>query len=103
AASTPGGYHRYDWHLGRHAEWMTVPPSELLIVEGVGAGHPLLSRWRSVLVFVEAEPELRLRRGLDRDGRGMQARWQAWQAKEDAFFAAYGVRADADLVLRTDR
>lgn len=38
AAGRPGHYRRYDWHASAYAETVTVPPCDLLVVEGVGCG-----------------------------------------------------------------
>src|SRR3712207_1057372 len=34
-----GGYRRYDWHRQAYAETVMVPPVDVLLIEGVGAGH----------------------------------------------------------------
>src|SRR5690606_34851703 len=48
----PAGYRRYDWYADRYAEWVPVEPSELLVVEGCGAGS--LSVPDALLVWIEA-------------------------------------------------
>jgi cytidylate kinase len=52
-------------------------------------------------VWVEAPYDVRLARGIERDGESHRDLWLAWIAEEAAFFAADGTRERADLVLAT--
>ena len=54
-----------------------------------------------MLVWVEAESGLRLRRGMARDGEHMRPQWEQWRIDEDVLFARLGTRARADLVVVT--
>ncbi len=42
----PARYRRYDWVAGAFAEEHVVAPMDLLVLEGVGTGHPLLAPLR---------------------------------------------------------
>lgn len=92
-------FQRYDWHAGRFADWVEVPRHPVLVVEGVGAAARVVDRWASLRVWVEAPPDLRLQRGIARDGEAMRANWLAWRRAEDAHFAADGTRDRADVVI----
>lgn len=96
-------YRRYDWHAGRYAERVTVPPVPLLVVEGVGAGSRVTAPLRSASVWVEAPETLRRHRALSRqdDGDAFEPRWDAWATAERSLFAAEGTRESADLVVST--
>jgi uridine kinase len=48
-------------------------------------------------IWVEAPQELRLQRGLERDGEGMRQAWEKWQVMEKAFFQWDGARERAKL------
>jgi uridine kinase len=96
-----GHYRRYDWHLGEYAESVTVPPVPLLILEGVGSGSLVVADLVTVLVWVEAAPDVRMRRGLDRDGEAFAPYWEAWAVAEQEHFARHGTRERADLVVAT--
>jgi uridine kinase len=96
-----GRYRRYDWHAGRYAGWVDVPPAPLLVLEGVGAWSPAFAPLVTTLVWVEAEPEERLARAVSRDGAAMEPRLRAWAAAEERHFALSGARHRADLVVRT--
>ena len=50
-------------------------------------------------MWVEAPADLRLARGLARDGAGLEPEWRRWLDTEAAEFAREGTRARADLRL----
>ena len=99
AAGRPARYHFFDWVKDRYTEWRDVLPEPYIVVEGVGAGSRIARLYLSYLVWVEAPSELRLKRGLDRDGAHRLPEWEHWRAREDALFAREATRAAADLVV----
>nr|WP_246284039.1 4-amino-4-deoxy-L-arabinose transferase [Nocardioides perillae] len=99
AEGRPGAYRRRDWVADRWAEEVAVPVVDLLVVEGVGSGTPLLDGWRSVLVWVEAPRDLRLARGLARDGEAFAPHWEAWARDEEAVQSADRTRERADVLV----
>jgi len=101
AAGRPAAYHRYDWHAGELAEWVAVPPTDLLVVEGVAAGSTAVTAYAAALVWTEAGHDLRMRRGLARDGDAFAPHWEAWARREAEHFALEATRARADLVVDT--
>jgi hypothetical protein len=98
AEGRPGGYHRYDWAGGRFAAEATpVPVADVLLVEGCGSSPRRLDPWTTARVWVEAPGELRMARGLARDGAALAPEWRRWQRAEAAEFAAEGTRDRAHL------
>ena len=95
----PGRYRRYDWVLERFAEAHLVEPVEILVVEGVGSGAASYSSSTTTLVWVDAPGELRLARGMARDGEAMRPRWLQWMADEDALFQRERTRERADVIV----
>jgi uridine kinase len=93
----PGFYRRWDWTAEGWAELHAVQPVDLLILEGVGSGARELAEHRSTLVFVTAPDDLRLARGLTRDGEAARGNWSAWMAGEQRHFEVNGTESDADL------
>jgi hypothetical protein len=101
ASGHSGRYHRYDWHLGQFADWVSVPSTELLILEGVGSGHSNIASRRASLVWLDADPNLCLELGLARDGEGMREQWLEWKVKESEYFAQYSLPERADFIVET--
>lgn len=101
AAGRPGRYRRYDWVAGRPAELVTVPPADLVVIEGVGALAVDCVAEYALRVWLDAPPETRRRRALARDGDTFAPHWQEWADQEDQVFAQHPARAAADLVLDT--
>jgi hypothetical protein len=97
AAGQPGSYRRYDWLDGAFAETVTVEPCPLLVLEGVGSGAARFDDVRTLLVWVEAPYDERLRRGLERDGDAFAPHWEQWAADEADLFAREGTRERASL------
>jgi uridine kinase len=92
-------WRRYDWQLGRYAEWHQLPTADVVVVEGVGAGAREVAPYLSALVWVDAPAEVRRERALARDGDTYTPHWDRWARHEDAFYAAHDVRSRADLLL----
>lgn len=101
ATGQPGRYRRYDWSTDAYAEEHVVEPTDLLVLEGVGAGNRRWAHRVSLLVWVEAGDEVRLARGLERDGEAVRDRWMAWMDDERRLFETEGTRDRANLVLTT--
>lgn len=101
AAGGPAGYRRWDWIESRWAERVEVPPSPLLIVEGCASTVRPAAEFVAVRIWVEAARDVRLRRGLERDGDTYRPHWERWATQERELFTADGTRERADLVVRT--
>lgn len=98
-AGVPGRYQRYDWVAGAFADWVDVPVPDVLVLEGCGAARRAAAPDAVLTAWVEAPAELRLARGLERDGEVMRAEWMAWTVSEAAHFAREQTRARADVRL----
>ncbi|HEY0186069.1 MAG TPA: uridine kinase [Cellulomonas sp.] len=92
-----GRYQRYDWAAGRFDGWVDLPRPDVLVLEGCGAGRRAGDGVRSLLVWVEADDDLRLARGLARDGADARPHWQRWMRDEAAHYAREGTRGHADI------
>lgn len=97
ASGAAGSYRRYDWEAGRYAETVSVEPIPLLVLEGVGSGARAHADLTTVLAWVWAPADLRLRRGLERDGSALAGRWRQWMLDEDALFVREETAGRADL------
>lgn len=95
----PGRYHRYDWEREQFAEWHTVEPVDILVVEGVGSGASAYHQSITTLVWVEAPRELCLKRGIARDGEEVLEKWLVWMDDEDTLFDRERTHERADVVV----
>jgi uridine kinase len=95
----PGRYPVYDWLLGRFAGEREVGIPEVLIVEGSTSARPHAYPRMSLVVFLTADREVRLRRALARDGPGIEEPLRRWMAAEEAFFAAARTAERADRLV----
>ncbi|WP_241566112.1 hypothetical protein [Prescottella agglutinans] len=94
-------YRRYDWHLGRYAEWRAVRRHRYLIVEGAGSTCGTAREYFSVRVFVDADPDDRMRRALRRDGEMFRPHWARWARQEAALFGPDRTRRAAHVTMIT--
>jgi uridine kinase len=94
-----GTYQRYDWPTGRFAESVVVAPGPMLVLEGVGSGAADLADLVTVLVWVEAPHDVRMARGIERDGDAFAPHWEQWARDEAALFARERTRERADVVV----
>jgi hypothetical protein len=96
----PGRYRAYDWLAERFEDdWRPVPVPEVLILEGVASARSEIAGRLSLSVFVQAGPEVRLARGLARDGEALRPEWLRWMADEDVHYAADGTAERADVLV----
>lgn len=91
----------YDWQAGQFGGWREVPFAEVLLVDGAGAGQPVLAGVASLRIWVEAPPATCRQRGLARGGVGVVEHWDAWSRREAEHFAVSQARAGADVLVST--
>lgn len=102
AMGRPARYRRWDWERDEYREWADVPEAPILIVEGCGSGSTPGAAYLSFLVWMEAPHDLRMTRGIERDGEGFRPHWERWARQEQALFAAERTRERADVRIDTD-
>jgi len=95
----PGCYPRYDWHRGRFGPEVAVPVPDVLVFEGVTSARAAARRHVSLAVYVTAPRDVRLARGVERDGAALEGHWLRWMAGEEAHFAADPTHDRADLIV----
>ena len=94
-------YQRYDWESDRLGGWSTVPYRHTVVVEGVYLLRAELRHYASVSVWVETPREVRLARGIERDGEAARSLWtDKWMPAEDAYMSS--MRPDTAAVLVVD-
>lgn len=101
ARGEQAAYRAWDWEHERYGRWHSLPPTHLLLVDGVGSGAGPNAELESVLVWLEADVDIRFRRSIERDGEAYLSQWQRWAAQEEAMFLADATRDRADLIINT--
>ena len=89
-------FQRYDWSAESLAEWQTIEPAPIVIIEGVSSGRSEWVGHLSYLVWIETPRGLRLERAVERDGPEALDDWKIWMGEEDAHFANDPTRDRAD-------
>jgi uridine kinase len=78
---------------------VTVDAGGTVVVEGVTASREAFRPYLAFTIWVDAPRELRLERGLARDGEDARPLWEQWMAEEDAYVARERPRERADAVV----
>jgi uridine kinase len=90
----------FDWVAQEPRGTRVVDPDGLVVVEGVCALHRMFRDDYQLRVWVEAPRELRLARGLARDGEDARSMWEdVWMPMEDRYVAADDPVSAADLIV----
>lgn len=93
-------YQRYDWDEDRLAEWHEIAPGGFLIAEGVSISRTEFGDPWDLKVWVECPYELRLARGVERDGEAMRETWVGvWMPEEDRYVRGQRPHERADYIV----
>ena len=68
-------------------------------MEGVSSSRSEFCHHLNFLIYIETDRELRLKRGIERDGGEILPLWQEWMAEEDEYVLRDRPQKYADLVL----
>jgi uridine kinase len=94
-------FHGFDW--ARQRPFRTprvIRPAGVVVVEGVCALHRLFRDAYDLRVWVEASHDVRLARGVARDGEASRSTWETrWMPMEDRYVERDDPIACADLVV----
>ncbi|RDU36071.1 uridine kinase [Neobacillus piezotolerans] len=95
-----GSYQRYDWNSDRLAEWHTVPVGGVVIIEGISSTRHELADYYDLTIFVDCPYEVRLQRGIERDGEEARDRWvNDWMVAEQLYVDAHKPHERANIVI----
>ena len=92
-------YQKFDWQANQLGQWETLEPCYVMILEGVSASRSEFRRYLSFSIYIETNRELRLKRGIERDGEEMLPLWQQWMAEEDEYVLRDRPQEYADIVI----
>ena len=92
----------WDWSSGSEGEPRELPACATLIVDGAGCGSRAGAPFLSMIIWLDADVELRQQRALERDGEMFAPHWESWAEQERALFEREQTRERADLIILTD-
>jgi uridine kinase len=102
AAGRPARYEPTRWG-GPEREPIVIEPSGTVILEGVTASRQAFRPYLAYSIWVETPRDLRLRRGLERDGEAARGAWTDWMEAEDRYIKSERPADRADLVVPGDQ
>ncbi len=95
-------YQRYDWKADNLIEESIVVSDGIVIIEGVYSTRRELADVYDYRIWVECPREIRLERGLVRDGQDARDRWEkVWMPAEDCYVESHKPRENADYVVNS--
>ena len=96
----PARFQRYDWSRDQLGEWQDVQTGGTVVVEGISASRRELGPAWDFVIWVECPRELRLSRGIERDGEALRWKWETvWMPEEDAYVRAQDPISRADVIM----
>ena len=101
ALHAPDGfaYRRFDCSVMDFRGERAVGTAPFRIVEGSYSTHPALGDYADIVAFSVVDPEEQMKRILRRNGPEKAERFRReWIPLEEAYFAACGTRAKADII-----
>ncbi len=91
-------YQIYNWNTDSLDNKVEIEPNNILIIEGCYSLIIQLREYYNLKIFVETDRDVRLKRGLIRDGEAALEFWNNWMQGEDKYFNDQHVKDIADFV-----
>ncbi len=101
AAGRAATYRPTSWG-GPEKEQVVIEPAGVVLLEGVSASREAFRPYLAYAIWIETPRDLRLRRGLQRDGEAARDDWERWMAEEDSYVERERPADHADFVLAGD-
>jgi uridine kinase len=93
-------YQRFDWGTRQLAEWIELPHNPArVILEGVAAMRREFEPYLAYRIWVDTPRDVRLRRGVERDGEALRSQWDRWMAAEADYVASDRPMDRADVIV----
>ena len=92
----------YNWAEGKYTRVRSIPKPQVLILEGVGAGRSEIRAKVDLSIWVEIEPDLGIRRAIERDGEEITPYMLKWSENQSLHFAEHHTRENASFTLLMD-
>lgn len=99
----PIQYQKYDWIEDKLGQLVEINKGKLLVIEGVYSLHKSLRSYFGIKIWVECNRDLRLHRGLVRDGEGAYENWVGeWMPLEEKYVKNQNPNKVAQYTIYTD-
>jgi uridine kinase len=93
-------YQRYDWNRHSLSDFHKVAANQVVIVEGIYCTRRELATFYQLRVWVDCPSDIRLCRGLERDGEAARARWELdWMPSEDRYSTSHNPAGRAHIIV----
>lgn len=93
-------YQKYNWQFDSLNDWVLIPKSSNVIVEGIYSSRKELSHYYNLKIWIECPPDVRLSRGIERDGIEMKEYWQkVWMKQENDYFEKQEPFKSANIII----
>jgi uridine kinase len=102
AAGRPARYTPATWG-GEERDALHIESGGTVVLEGVTASRKAFRPYLAYAIWIETPRDVRLQRGLERDGADARRQWEAWMEAEDRYVEAERPAEHADIVLRGDQ
>lgn len=96
----PACYARYDWERDQLAESHVVPAGGYVIIEGCYTMMERFLPYYNFKIWVESPEQIRLERGIERDGEKMRDMWEkVWMPAEKVYIEKQNPAGSADIII----
>ena len=100
-AGSEANYQRYDWNMDCLADWRNIQDLSPIIIEGIYVLRPELLMYYDLRLWIECPRDLRLKRGLERDGENARSQWEDdWMNEEDIYIAKFNPHLQAHKIIQ---
>lgn len=91
----------WNWYTSRHDAPRALGPADVIIIEGVGAGHPDARPYLAGTLTLTLDTATRKQRALTRDGATYAPHWDTWAAQEEQLPTATDRPTDITISARS--
>jgi uridine kinase len=93
-------YRRYDWNEDCLTDVISVRVDSSVIIEGIYSLRPELTSYYDMRLWVECSKEIRLQRGIARDGEQARSQWEDnWMKEEEEYVSTYHPHLHVDRII----
>ena len=90
---------KFNWSTMQFDSEEIITPTDVLIIEGVGAAQQIVRESGAITYWLDIEAEIGLQRVLARDGAHIEVQMRQWQIDQDKHFARDETRENCEFKL----